>query len=224
MHREGPANAGPSHSRAPEPARRFAPPSAGVLACGALAFLALAGLLVWRQFIPNPERDPGRSAAPGDRIRGAAAVLDAGALLVDGVRLHVAGIAPPAFTQTCGSGLRRWSCGARAMIALRDHLQGRRVECTVLPRDAHAAVTATRADCTADGEDIARWLVQAGWARASRPGLHQDQTIAQRSGLGQWGDGTARDAAAPVASEPNGQPRGAEDRPDRDRRRERRTR
>ncbi len=101
-------------------------------------------------------------------VASAAGVIDA-----EGYAVTLAGIGIVQANEACSdpSG-RKWPCGAVARTEFRAWLRGRAVSCDVsqTPRPI-----ATR--CTLDGQDMALWLVENGWAR---------------NGAGQYDDAAAK--------------------------------
>lgn len=65
-----------------------------------------------------------------------------------------------------------WQCGMQARTAFRSWLRGRAVDCDLNGLDTKQAVIQTT--CTMGGTDIARWLVENGWARATFAGVYSD--------------------------------------------------
>lgn len=128
---------------------------------------------------PAPEPEPRGPVTAFQRV----AVVD-GATFRSGERtIQLAHVVAPARAHQCTDGAgRAWPCGERARAALRDHLRNKRVECR-----ATAVPGAMR--CSVEGQDVAAWLVEQGWATAgagaSEP-LRAAEADARRRGVGQF--------------------------------------
>lgn len=122
-----------------------------------LAFvLGFGGLLVQTE---GPEPAPARLA-------GTARVLDADTLEMRGHRVRLDGIDAPETRQACRRNGQRYQCGVAATQALRRRIGGHAVACAVSGQDRHGRLLAF---CqAADGTDLNSWLVEQGWALASR--------------------------------------------------------
>ena len=79
-----------------------------------------------------------------------------------------------------------WQCGMQARTAFRSWLRGRAVSCDVEGIDQNQELIRTQ--CTLAGTDVASWLVENGWARATFGGQYADsQTQAEKMLLGVFG-------------------------------------
>ncbi|WP_439273675.1 thermonuclease family protein [Pseudochrobactrum sp. HB0163] len=79
-----------------------------------------------------------------------------------------------------------WQCGMQARTAFRSWLRGRAVACNMdgVAQDQPLI----RTTCSLAGTDIARWLVENGWARATFGGAYtESQTQAEKKLLGVFG-------------------------------------
>jgi endonuclease YncB( thermonuclease family) len=98
-----------------------------------------------------------------DDISGAARVIDGDTLQVGTHRIRLAGIDAPEHDQTCRFPDGERPCGREVTAALAGRLHGVTVQCAAQNQDRYGR---TVAYCRADGEDIGRWLVSGGLARA----------------------------------------------------------
>lgn len=79
-----------------------------------------------------------------------------------------------------------WQCGMQARTAFRSWLRGRAVICDL--QDVDPEQKLIRTSCALAGTDLARWLVENGWARASFGGQYADSQIqAEKKLLGIFG-------------------------------------
>lgn len=82
-----------------------------------------------------------------------------------------------------------WQCGMQARTAFRAWLRSRAVTCDMDGVDQSQELIRTK--CSVGDTDIARWLVENGWARASFGGEYTDaQTQAEKMLLGVFGRST----------------------------------
>ena len=91
----------------------------------------------------------------------------AGRIEVQGYQIAISGIEPVEPTESCGEGSEAWPCGTAARTQFRQLLRGRALTCTVPDT---APTEAVETDCSVGGEDVGRWLVAQGWARAVEDG------------------------------------------------------
>ncbi|WOC15596.1 thermonuclease family protein [Pseudochrobactrum sp. MP213Fo] len=86
-----------------------------------------------------------------------------------------------------------WACGMQARTAFRSWLRGRAVSCDLEGLDPQQELI--RTTCNLAGTDIARWLVENGWARATFGGAYSDsQTQAEKMLLGVFGRAAKKDS------------------------------
>lgn len=101
------------------------------------------------------------------------------------MRLH--GIDAPEAGQTCrDAGDNDWDCGTGAMNRLAAMVEGRRVSCVAIERDAYGRIISR---CTSDGIDLAETLVAEGlaWAFVRYSDSYVPVEAATRTvGLGIW--------------------------------------
>lgn len=99
-------------------------------------------------------------------LYGAAEVLDGNTLLVGGQTVRLFGIDAPELNQTCDWPEKVIECGKMSRSAALDLIAGvQRVSCKPRGRDSGGRWIAI---CYANGSDIGRHLVHAGWAMADR--------------------------------------------------------
>lgn len=100
--------------------------------------------------------------AIGGVVVGEALVKSGRELEVDGRRIELWGVRAPAFDQTCTSGDTQWACGAYAFAALYGATEKRSVWCV----QKATADKKLIAQCYVGLADLAKRLVQLGWAEA----------------------------------------------------------
>lgn len=95
---------------------------------------------------------------------GRASVIDGDTIEIHGERIRFHGVDAPESGQTCkDADGDKWRCGQKAAYQLSDKLGARTVSCEKTDTDRYGR---TVARCSVDGEDVGRWLVSNGWARA----------------------------------------------------------
>lgn len=117
-----------------------------------------------------------------DDHAGTATVIDAVTLAVNDETHRLYGVAVPP---------RR---AAEAAAALSEFLQGRTVQCEVLPDESRATAGRFVSVCHAGSDDIAAWVARNGWAVADRDANRlynhtTDERTARFLGMGIWGGG-----------------------------------
>lgn len=113
-------------------------------------------------------------------------VNDDGSLRIKGRTYRLDGIHIPATERSCRSFEQPVQCGSRAALALDFKIQGF-VRCDTRERNDDGTLSAY---CTADGDDLAAYLLERGWALAlpDAPFAYQAlERIARHRGLGVWG-------------------------------------
>lgn len=121
--------------------------------------------------------------------------IEAGVLGVGERTVRLAGIEPTPASRRCAGAAGDWPCGAFARTALQRFLRQRTLDCDPAPEPASASVVTT---CRVGGQDIARWLVAQGWAKASGAGYAKEEAQARAARLGIWGDGPGALAPQPA--------------------------
>ena len=119
-------------------------------------------------------------------LAGPATVIDGDTLVVAGERIRLEGIDAPELRQECTAYGQPWACGRTSAKWLKEHLNGRQVECVGHARDRYGRRLAV---CYAGGENINERMVREGWALAFRrysTGYVQAESAAKRAGAGLW--------------------------------------
>ena len=119
-------------------------------------------------------------------VIGPAKVIDGDTIVVAGERVRLQGIDAPELQQTCTAYGQSWACGRTSAEWLREHLNGRQVECIGHARDRYRRLLAV---CYAGGESINDRIVREGWALAFRrysTDYVQAEAVAKRAGAGIW--------------------------------------
>jgi endonuclease YncB( thermonuclease family) len=107
----------------------------------------------------------------------------AGSLEAKGYTIAIAGVEPVSPDEACDSGGKSWPCGIRARAAFRAWLRGRSVVCDVPPQPDRETIVVP---CKVGKKDVAQWLVESGWARATSDGPYaglQDAALKARKGI-----------------------------------------
>jgi endonuclease YncB( thermonuclease family) len=106
------------------------------------------------------------SRSRADYLTGPARVIDGDTIVVNGERVRLHGIDAPELDQVFWYRGQRLASGAMAMAALEALTAGVLVRCEAITRDRHDRLVAK---CfSANGVDIGRRMVSAGWALAYR--------------------------------------------------------
>lgn len=93
-------------------------------------------------------------------IAGHPMVIDGQTLEFSSMTVRLQGIEAPTFEQNCGAPEQRWPCGAYAMVALLVATRGKVVWCLEKGRGSGLIL----ARCYVGFADLARTLVESGWA------------------------------------------------------------
>lgn len=119
-------------------------------------------------------------------ITGVPHIVSGDAVHIGKTRLRLAAASTPALEQLCvdASGAH-WACGVSARDELAKHVGAKPWTCQPSRADRYGRSVAK---CTVDGEDIAKWLVQSGWAVASGPthDYEADEAEARKAKAGIW--------------------------------------
>lgn len=111
---------------------------------------------------------------------------DPGQLTIGKATIVLPGVAPLPLDAQCGAGAGTWPCGMLARTAVRNFLRSRSVRCEA-PGDFGEKAETIESRCTLGGEDIGRWVVERGWAKAVTGGPYDDaEDEAKKQGLGIW--------------------------------------
>ncbi|RUU47292.1 thermonuclease family protein [Mesorhizobium sp. M6A.T.Ce.TU.002.03.1.1] len=95
----------------------------------------------------------------------------AGVIEAKGYSVAISGIDIVRQDETCTDGGKPWTCGTRARTAFRAFLRGRAVVCTVPPEGGRDLVAA---ECRVGNQDVGQWLIENGWARATKNGPYAE--------------------------------------------------
>ena len=91
-------------------------------------------------------------------------VIDGDSLVLDGVEMRLEGIDAPEYHQDCfDKDGNKYRCGEKADAYMWKMVSGRKVSCEKLETDRYGRQVAI---CYADGEDLNKAMVAAGWAVA----------------------------------------------------------
>ncbi len=121
----------------------------------------------------------------------AVAVVDAATLRLADSVVRLRGVLAPRRGRACtGTDGHGFDCGAAAAEALAALVRDRAVACRLEGRDRSGIEQAT---CDADGADLGRQVIAAGWARAvgASPELRAAEDEARGAGRGLWRVGGA---------------------------------
>jgi endonuclease YncB( thermonuclease family) len=100
-----------------------------------------------------------------NRISGKPTIIDADTIEIRQRRVRLYGIDAVEADQLCFRGNLAWRCGLDAINALDRMIEGREIQCEERDRDRYHRIIAS---CRLGSTDIARWLVETGWAVAYR--------------------------------------------------------
>jgi endonuclease YncB( thermonuclease family) len=129
----------------------------------------------------------GAGPAAAEDFTSYALVREDGALLIQGRVVRLYGIYIPETGATCRTVFSPAECGTRAQLALEFKTGNYFVTCREVATLGDGSVSAV---CWVEGEDLAAYLINRGWALAA-PGAPFEYTalerIAERRGLGVWG-------------------------------------
>jgi endonuclease YncB( thermonuclease family) len=122
----------------------------------------------------------------------------AGLVEAMGHTVAIADIDAVGLDETCLFEGKEWACGVRARAMFRAFLRGRAVTCAVPPEPSRQIVTAP---CRLGKQDLGRWLVLYGWARAAADGPYGDAAEkAKRAKKGIFGRPPDKDSLPPPSS------------------------
>jgi endonuclease YncB( thermonuclease family) len=133
--------------------------------------------------LPKPPPRP-----PKPDLYARPAVEAAGLLRSGEATIRIAGIRAVAVDESCtGSKGKPWPCGVHGKSALQRLIRQRTISCE--PGGVPDGNGGMARRCTVGGADIARWLVEQGWAVPDgRSDLSAALETAKASRRGQWGD------------------------------------
>jgi endonuclease YncB( thermonuclease family) len=127
------------------------------------------------------------TAPAAAQLAGPAQVTDGDTLTVAGAPVRLHGIDAPESRQTCMRDGASWACGEESARQLRRLVEGAQVSCRTRDIDAFGRAVAV---CTANGLELNRTMVAAGWATAFRSYSQDyvaDEERARASRAGLWG-------------------------------------
>ena len=122
--------------------------------------ISLFSLLILASLLALP------ALADGDKITGRAFVIDGDTISIDQQSIRLYAIDAPEKNQICRLQSLPVECGQEAAALLKEHIGRRKVTCvTVTPQDRYGRIVSR---CSVKGEDLGRFMVQAGYALAYR--------------------------------------------------------
>lgn len=126
----------------------------------------------------------------GGIVSGVPVVTSGRSLLVDDVTVELWGVKAPRFAETCTTNGKRWACGAYSFAALYEATRRRSVWC-VTKASAEDRIIA---QCYVGLSDVAKNLVQNGWAEADSRATTKyanAERAARQARKGLWVDGVS---------------------------------
>jgi len=115
-------------------------------------------------------------------LQGRVTVNDGDSITLGSERIRLRGIDAPEFGQTCNKDGADYACGRQARQSLVTLIGGRPVSCSGWERDKYDRLLAT---CMADGRELNRSQVEAGWAVAYGD-YRSEENAARQKGVGLW--------------------------------------
>jgi endonuclease YncB( thermonuclease family) len=150
--------------------------------------------IVWRSHQPDETRTTNKSndlpssssqnLGVSKRIYGRPTIIDADTIEIRQRRVRLYGIDAVEVDQICFRGSLAWRCGLDAANALDRMIGGREVQCEERDRDRYHRIIAK---CRVGSTDIARWLVETGWAVAYRRFSEEYAVFEEQARRGQVG-------------------------------------
>ena len=114
-------------------------------------------------------------------------INDDGTLRMRNRTIHLYGIYIPETARTCMTFRRPQTCGSRAALALDFKKGANFVHCEPQEHYSDGSISAI---CTVNGDDLAAYLIERGWALALPEATFEYRAlerIAERRGIGVWG-------------------------------------
>ncbi|MGS1093398.1 thermonuclease family protein [Aquamicrobium terrae] len=136
-----------------------------------IALFALLALLVARLDAVNTRTE-----------QGMARIVDGDSIELGGQRVRLRGIDAPEYRQNCTREGTEFACGRESRNALLRLTQNKTVVCSGWRNDQYGRLLG---DCTADGIDLNRTQVEAGWAVAYGD-FEREEAAARAAGRGVW--------------------------------------
>jgi len=160
--------------------RRFSPLHRRLLSMfGCLTVILVAAIEI-------PLTVPSFAASDKADVASQVKVIDGDTISIGITRYRLHGIDAPEKRQFCAIGTRPVACGALATEALNSLIAGRPPQCRTVDTDRYGRSVAV---CRIGNIDIARWMVQRGYALADRRYSSQyldDEKAAANARLGIW--------------------------------------
>ena len=129
----------------------------------------------------------GGAQARNSEFNGVPRIVDGDTVQFGDVKLHLEGIDAPQMDQACFDKTgARWKCGVAATGRLKSLAGSKSWACRIDRKDSFGRQLAK---CQAGGADIARQMVEDGWALASTTGLATylpSEEAARSAGAGIW--------------------------------------
>jgi endonuclease YncB( thermonuclease family) len=134
-------------------------------------YVSLAAMIFALASVPALAQQPqGQTQQQSQDLFGTPVVMPSGHLMLNGTEITLWGISPLAADQQCWRGEVAWNCGQQSLQALSMYTEGHVVRC-VAKGGGGGAITAQcfRQDGKdKEGEDLARYMIEQGWARDHR--------------------------------------------------------
>ncbi len=129
---------------------------------------------------------PWRAASAAD-VTGVPRIVSADRVQIGNARIRLSSIEAPSPDQLClDANGKRWTCGISARDELARHVGAQSWTCHITGTNRFGR---SLAQCTVEGEDIQRWLVQNGWALSfiRQPHAYDgDEQAARTAKAGLW--------------------------------------
>lgn len=120
------------------------------------------------------------------QVSGRAEVTDGDTLVINGIAIRLDGFDSPERGHRCAGGINPWT---EARDALREHINGRPVNCAIVGHDDNNNRQVGR--CSVEGVELGDWMVRNGWARdwpRYSCGAYAEREAAARAArVGLWG-------------------------------------
>lgn len=120
-------------------------------------------------------------------ITGTPLIIDGNTVQFGSQRLRLGAMASPSTDQQClDEKGEPWACGIAARDALKAYAGGKPWTCQPIGSTPHGRLVGR---CTADGEDVEKWMVKNGWGLASAreaKGYGADEAEARKNKSGLW--------------------------------------
>ncbi|MGU3398684.1 thermonuclease family protein [Brucellaceae bacterium D45D] len=104
-----------------------------------------------------------KETSPTMSFQGRPRVIDGDTVIIEDVRVRLAGIDAPEMTQSCERDGAAYECGKEARNMLRRRIGGEPIRCDGHEKDMYGRMLAR---CYLGDTDLNGWMVQQGWAVA----------------------------------------------------------